>query len=139
VEAVILILKHATLLRLSNSSPQSALAHAELAYREANIDLKIQQHLASSSQMDFVKPSEVFIKATDIGSFIHPPVNIISHQAFSAYLNLRSKTMCIEKTIGFFGNQHSRASLSPCRIRGTPQGRRSKSNVETSRNCVVEP
>ncbi|KAH9049570.1 hypothetical protein EDB87DRAFT_1671151, partial [Lactarius vividus] len=48
--AVILILKHATFLCLSNISAQSALAHAEVDYRERNIDSKIQQHLTAPSQ-----------------------------------------------------------------------------------------
>jgi hypothetical protein len=43
-------LKHATFLRASNLSPELALAQAELDYQEANIDLKIQQHLESSQE-----------------------------------------------------------------------------------------
>ncbi|KAH9010873.1 hypothetical protein EDB85DRAFT_2160535 [Lactarius pseudohatsudake] len=63
--AVILILKHATLLRHSNLSPKSALIRAELDYREANIDLVIQQYLASS-QEHIVELFEEFIMDTDI-------------------------------------------------------------------------
>jgi len=64
--AVILILRHATVLRLSNSSSESALTNVELAYRETNIDLKIQQHLMASSQGHSVELFAAFIMATDI-------------------------------------------------------------------------
>ncbi|KAH9028116.1 hypothetical protein EDB85DRAFT_1628732 [Lactarius pseudohatsudake] len=64
--AVILILKHATFIRLSNISPESALTHAELQYRHANIDLKIQQYLTTSSQEHSIELFAVFIMATDI-------------------------------------------------------------------------
>ncbi len=70
MEAVILILKHATFLRLSHLSPKSALTRAELNYREANVDLKIQQHLVASSQEHSVEPFAAFIMAMDFGSFI---------------------------------------------------------------------
>jgi len=85
VEAVILILKHATFLRLSNLLPESALTHAELDYRKANIDLKVQQHLKASSQEHSVELFAGFIMATDIGSFILASVKTISHRAFSAF------------------------------------------------------
>jgi len=65
--AVILILKHATLLRLSNLSPTLALTHADLAYRKANIDSTIEQHLRASSQGNPVQLFVGFIMATDIG------------------------------------------------------------------------
>jgi len=65
--AVILILKHATLLCLSNLSPESALTQAELAYQEANIDLRIQQYLRASSQEHSVQQFVDFIMATYIG------------------------------------------------------------------------
>jgi hypothetical protein len=84
LKAVILILKHATFLRLSNLSPESALTHAELDYQKANIDLKIQQHLMASSQEHSVKQFASFIMATDLGWFILASVSIISHQAFGA-------------------------------------------------------
>ena len=72
VKAVILILKHATFLRLSNLSPESALTHAELDYREAKIDLKIQQHLTASSQEQSVELFAAFIMATDmVRLFLH--------------------------------------------------------------------
>jgi len=68
--AVILILKHATLLHLFNLPVLSALTHADLAYQRANIDLKIQQHLRASSQPSSQEQSVQlfagFIMATDI-------------------------------------------------------------------------
>ena len=83
MEAVILILKHATFLRLSMSS-ESAITQVEMDYQAANIDLKIQQYLAASSQEHSVKQFAHFIMATDIGLFIVASVKIISHQASSA-------------------------------------------------------
>ena len=73
LEAVILILKHATLLRLSKLSPQLALTHADLAYQKANIDSKVEQHLRVSSE-----EHSAFIMATDIGVFVLGSVKIIS-------------------------------------------------------------
>jgi hypothetical protein len=67
LEAVILILKHATFLRLSNLSSESALTHVDRDYQEENINLKIQQHLAASSQEHSVVLFAGFIMATDIG------------------------------------------------------------------------
>ena len=81
-EAVILILKHATFIRLSypgsNLEGKLSLAHADVHYEEANIDLKIQEFLKTSeeqSHMQFVD----FIMATDIGLFIFTSVKLISH------------------------------------------------------------
>ncbi|KAH9023331.1 hypothetical protein EDB85DRAFT_327348 [Lactarius pseudohatsudake] len=73
IEAVIIILKHATPLRLSKLSPTSALTQVELEYREANIDSKIRQHLtASSSQEHFVELHASFIMAIDmVRLFLH--------------------------------------------------------------------
>ncbi|KAH9001720.1 hypothetical protein EDB92DRAFT_95010 [Lactarius akahatsu] len=82
--AVILILKHATFIRLSNVSPESALTHAELHYRHANIDSNIQQYLTTSSQEHSIELFAAFIMATDIGSFIIASVCIIPHRTFSA-------------------------------------------------------
>ena len=80
MEAVIFILKHATFLLLSNLlSPESALTHAELEYREANIDLKIQQLPEAASQEHTVKLFSGFIMATDISLFILASVEIRSH------------------------------------------------------------
>src|SRR5258708_23001158 len=68
VEAVILILKHATLLCLSSFLySSSALIQVEQNYQEANIDLKIQQYLKASSQEHSIKHYVGFIMATDIG------------------------------------------------------------------------
>jgi hypothetical protein len=75
-KAVILILKHATLLRHSNL-PESALAYAELDYQKANIDVAIQQHLMASPEPS-VEQFSVFIMGTDIGLFICPSVTSIS-------------------------------------------------------------
>ena len=74
LEAVILILKYATFLRLSNLTSKLALAHADLHYQQANIDLKIQEYLMTCQEQSaelFVG----FIMATDIGLFILTSVN----------------------------------------------------------------
>ncbi|KAH8985924.1 hypothetical protein EDB86DRAFT_3083144 [Lactarius hatsudake] len=65
LQAIILIFKHATFLRLDGLSSESALTQAELDYREANIDLKIRQHLEGSSE-NSVEVSASFLMATDI-------------------------------------------------------------------------
>jgi hypothetical protein len=86
VEAVILILKHATFLCLSNSlSPQSALIHAELEYQKANVDMKIQQleEPKAYSQEHFIELFTGIIMAFDIGSFIPASLKIKSHQVFT--------------------------------------------------------
>ena len=89
MEAVIILLKHATYLRLSNLSCVSALTQAELHYQKAHVDLKIQQHLASSEEHS-IKTTVGFIMATDIGLFILASVKIISHDvhAKSTHLGL---------------------------------------------------
>ena len=79
VEAVILILKHATFLRLQEYDEIKSLTQAELNYQQANIDLKIQQYLMTSSQKQSVKLLTEFIMAIDIGLFILASVKIISH------------------------------------------------------------
>jgi len=63
--AVILILKHATLLRLSNLQ-ESALTQAELDYQKANMDLVIQQHLMAYAPEHSVEQFASFIMGTDI-------------------------------------------------------------------------
>jgi len=64
--AAILILKHATVLRLSNSS-ESSLTCAERDFQEAHIDLKIQQCLKAISDSELsAQDFLVFIMATDI-------------------------------------------------------------------------
>ena len=78
VEAVILILKHATILRLSNRS-KDALALAEQDYQKANIDFKIQEHLKAFTLEDSVEKFADFIIATNIGLFLHSSIIIISH------------------------------------------------------------
>lgn len=70
LKAVILILKHATILRLSDQPPKSALTQVELNYQVANIDLEIQQYLEASSQQRSVELSMRFIMATEISKFI---------------------------------------------------------------------
>lgn len=67
MKAVILILKHATSLRLLDLPPESALTCAELDYQKSNIDFKIQEHLKASSQEHSVQQFAAFIMATDIG------------------------------------------------------------------------
>ena len=83
VEAVILVLKHATFMRLSNSGKnftrQSSLARADVHYEEASIDLKIQEFLKTSQEQSIMQFVD-FIMATDIGLFIFTSVKLISHQ-----------------------------------------------------------
>jgi hypothetical protein len=81
VEAVILILKHATLL-LSSINSKAALTQAELDYQASNIDPKIQEYLKVLSSED-VGQFAGFIKANEIGVFILPFVTTISYQTFS--------------------------------------------------------
>ncbi|KAN0137651.1 hypothetical protein V8E53_004702 [Lactarius tabidus] len=64
--AVILILRHATFLRLSNKS-EAALTQAELDYQESSIELKIQEYLDGFASED-VSQFGGFIKATEIVS-----------------------------------------------------------------------
>jgi len=63
--AIILILKHAMLLRSSNES-QSALSQAGQNYQGANIDSNIQQYLKAFSPQDSVKQFAGFIMATNM-------------------------------------------------------------------------
>jgi len=65
--AVILILKHATFLQLSNS-PELALTYAELGYQRANIDVIIQQYLTACASEQSVEQFVGFIMGTDIVS-----------------------------------------------------------------------
>ncbi|KAN0131251.1 hypothetical protein V8E53_010955 [Lactarius tabidus] len=62
---VILILKHATTLQLSKK-PAQALSLAEQDYKEANIDLKIQEHLKAFAPEDSVEKFADFIMAINI-------------------------------------------------------------------------
>jgi hypothetical protein len=66
VEAVTLILKHATLLQTSNL-PEAALTNAELNYQKANIDESIQQYLTAYASELSVEQFTNFIMGTDIG------------------------------------------------------------------------
>ena len=93
MEAVILILKHATFLRLTNLSRESALTHAEMDYQEGNIGLKIQQCLVHSSQEHPVEDFVGFIMSTNIGLFILPSVRIISHQGCMESTHLDSSVL----------------------------------------------
>jgi hypothetical protein len=79
MKAAILILKHATSLCLLRNSSKSAITQAELAYQEANTDLKIQQFLAASSQEHSIELFARFIMFTDIGLFILACGTKISH------------------------------------------------------------
>jgi hypothetical protein len=96
VKAAILILKHATFLRLSNS-PKSALAHADKDYQEANIDLAIQEYLMAPLPEHSVEQYAGFIMATNIGLFILAPLTITSHQAFFRAISVFSQNSCIER------------------------------------------
>lgn len=70
MQAIILILKHATFLRLSDmSTAETALTQAELDYQEAKMDLKIQQHLTTSSPEHAAELSAGFILTSDFGLF----------------------------------------------------------------------
>ena len=70
VKAVILIFKHATFLRLSGESGESALTHAEKHFWASKMDLKIQEHLVTCSYENLIEQFADFIMATDIGLFI---------------------------------------------------------------------
>jgi hypothetical protein len=94
VEAVILVLKHATLLQLSNE-PEAALTQAELDYQESNIDLKIQEYLKALSSED-VNQFSGFINATEIGMFVLLSATTRSYQPASMtqyHLSLQRKQM----------------------------------------------
>ena len=73
-------MKHATLLNLSKWPRKLALRYADQQYQGANIDLKIQVHLTTTSQEQSVMLFEDFIMATDIGLFI------LSFTVLSKYL-----------------------------------------------------
>ncbi|KAF8259543.1 hypothetical protein EI94DRAFT_1707018 [Lactarius quietus] len=80
LEALILIFKHATFLRLSNLSPEIALSQADLEYQKANIDLVIQE-LLESSQEYAVEQFASFIMATDIRLFILASIETVTYLA----------------------------------------------------------
>ncbi|KAN0134442.1 hypothetical protein V8E53_007588 [Lactarius tabidus] len=64
--AVIIILKHATFLLLSNLSSKAALTQAETDYQEGNMRSEIQQFLTASPQSPSNEQCASFIKAKDI-------------------------------------------------------------------------
>ena len=76
-------MKHATLLRLSDWPSELALRYADQQYRGAKVDLKIQEHLTTTSQEQSVMLFVGFIMATDIGLFILAPIKQISHQVYA--------------------------------------------------------
>ena len=78
VKAVILILKHATLLQLPTSL-QLPIIQSESDYQQANTDLKIQQYLVAFSSKHSIKNFVAFIMATDIGALALASVSIVSH------------------------------------------------------------
>ena len=78
LKVLILILKHATTLRLSNT-PEEALTLAEHNYQEAKIDLKIQEQLNAFTPQDTVEKFADFIMATNLGLFMHSSIATISH------------------------------------------------------------
>ena len=98
--AVIIILRHAAFLHLSDLRPEAALTHVELAYREANIDWKIQQYLTASSQEHSVKQFAAFIMATDIGEFILASVQ-------SGYLTLYAESTLLDLVVSSQSSQLS--------------------------------
>ena len=79
LEAVIIILKHATFLRLSKLSRESALRKADLHYQQANVDLNIQEHLTTACQEQSVKQFIEFIMASNLGLFNLTYVKQISY------------------------------------------------------------
>ena len=78
MEVVILILKHATILRLSKS-PEDALTLAEQDYQKAKINSKIQEHVKAFTLEDSVEQFADFIMDINIGLFINSFITIISH------------------------------------------------------------
>jgi hypothetical protein len=66
MEAVIIILKHATTLRPSNT-PEQALTLAQVDYKKANVGLKIQEYLKIFPAEGSVEQFADFIMATNIG------------------------------------------------------------------------
>jgi hypothetical protein len=98
VEAVLIILKHATFLRLSKPT-QLALIQAELDYRKANIDSNIQEHLNASSLEVSIEKSAGFVMATNISLYIFASVTILSHQFFSVIWLIETKIETVQRPI----------------------------------------
>jgi len=85
-QALILILKHATLLQQHFNQPcKLALTQAEKEYQHTKMDLKIQQHLAESSQDQPLKKYVNFIMATNIGLLTFVFVDIISDKCITVF------------------------------------------------------
>ena len=99
MEAVTLILKHATLLRTSNL-PGAALTIADQDYQRENIDEYIQQYLTECASDVSVEQFAGFITmGTEIGLFIlFPFVTSITYFPFSNILVL-SHYRCIDNTV----------------------------------------
>ena len=137
VEAVIIIFKHATFLRLSSSSAKSALTQAEIDFWASKIDLKIQEHLVASFHENSVEQFADFIMTTDIGLFILSSFKITSHHLFTSIILVLYWKECKEKkTISFksFKNQSYQVAKW---VYQTSQGGTSKYRIEWFRNCVV--
>ena len=80
VKAIILILKHATILWVSNGT-EKALTLAEQSYQEAKIDLKVQEYFQAFTASVSVNQISEFIMATNFGLFMHLSIttnNILS-------------------------------------------------------------
>jgi F0F1-type ATP synthase assembly protein I len=97
VKAVTLILKHATLLRISNL-PEAALTKADLDYQRQNIDNSIQQYLRSYALNLSVEQFAGFIMGTEIGWFILLFVTSISYCPFTV-ISVLSHYRCIDDTV----------------------------------------
>ena len=69
MEAVTLILKHATLLRTSNL-PEAALTKADLDYQKQDIDKSVQQYLTACASDVSAEQFADFIMGTEIGWLI---------------------------------------------------------------------
>jgi hypothetical protein len=93
VKAVTLILKHATLSRIS-MSPESALTNADQKYQKGNIDVTIQQHLAACTAEQSVEQFVGFIMSTDIGLFIFLPFIISISYFYFRVITVLSSHWC---------------------------------------------
>jgi hypothetical protein len=98
VKAVILILKHATLLRISNL-PEAALTNADLDYQRQNIDNSIRQNFRSYGLLSSVEQLTGFIMGVEIGWFILLLfVTSISYCPFSV-ISVLSHYRCIDDSV----------------------------------------
>jgi hypothetical protein len=69
--AIIIILKHATTLRLSRLSVNSALAQAELDYQKLDIGLKIAHHFTAPPQEYSVQNFVDFVMGVSVCLLLH--------------------------------------------------------------------